>query len=81
MIEGKPELFTCEGKGGVYELVGTATGAGTSSDQYVKVYRCMISGRLFFRTAYDFSTRMQKLERVDIPTKGWRIVEGFGIVK
>lgn len=60
-VEGK-ELYTCIGKGGVYERLGVATGAGTSKTTApVVVYKDVVSGRLFYRAGYDFDARMERL--------------------
>lgn len=54
--------FTCKGKGGVYELIGTATGAGTSRGNFVTVYRDAETGALYFRRPDDFAERMEELD-------------------
>jgi hypothetical protein len=61
------ELFTCIGKGGEYELIGLATGAGSSRGTEVKVYRDTATGRLFFRGLDDFENRMARLDRAAAP--------------
>jgi hypothetical protein len=56
-------LYTCIGKGGEYELIGTATGAGAMSKLGdMRVYRSTKGGRLFFRTMDDFDARMQRID-------------------
>lgn len=52
--------YTCKGKGGVYEHIGTAKGAGTSKDALAVVYRDAATGDLYFRTPDDFAARMEK---------------------
>lgn len=54
------ELYICKGKGGLYELLGVAQGAGTSRGDYLVVYRDTANGRLYFRTDSDFTERMGK---------------------
>lgn len=55
--------YTCIGKGGEYELVGTAYGAGTSrAHGLAYVYRDVATGQNFYRSEVDFGDRMQKLE-------------------
>jgi hypothetical protein len=56
------ELYTCIGKGGEYELVGVARGAGTMRGNLVHVYRDTGTGCLFYRTPMDFSQRMARAE-------------------
>jgi len=52
--------YTCIGKGGLYEYVGVAKGAGTSKDiENVTVYRDCESGDLYYRTTIDFALRME----------------------
>lgn len=54
-------MYTCIGKGGSYEVVGTAIGAGTSRENgVVTVYRDTNSGQLFYRQPDDFEARMEK---------------------
>lgn len=65
-----PQLYTCIGKGGVYELLGTAQGAGKSKlVGTLAIYRDSITGALYFRTLEDFETRMQRIapKLVDAP--------------
>ena len=57
--------YTCIGKGGEYELLGSAIGAGTLKDMSaIPVYRDITTGQLFVRTPLDFSTRMESLDKV-----------------
>jgi hypothetical protein len=56
-----PEIYTCIGKGGEYEHVGVAAGAGVTRGNLVHVYRDKTSGNLFYRTPIDFDTRMAPL--------------------
>lgn len=54
-----PRFWTCDGKGGRYELIARAKGAGKSkliSD--FLVYRDTTSGEVFYREPEDFSDRM-----------------------
>lgn len=54
-----PDAFlVCDGKGGQYELVGLAKGAGPLRGQEVGVYRDVTSGALYFRGTKDFQERM-----------------------
>lgn len=56
-------LYTCIGKGGEYELIGTAKGAGTSRElDDMQVYRA--GDQLYFRTTEDFKVRMQRIETI-----------------
>lgn len=50
--------YTCNGKGGVYELLGTAKGAGNTKYDEVVVYRDVSDGQLYFRNAASFAERM-----------------------
>lgn len=61
--EGKGALYTCEGRGGEYELLGESIGAGTSNGQRVMVYYDTLSGQLYHRTTENFERRMQPLQR------------------
>jgi hypothetical protein len=58
MRQPQGELYNCIGKGGEYELVGVATGAGESRYQTVAVYRDVPTGALYFREPHDFDKRM-----------------------
>lgn len=52
--------YTCIGKGGTYEVIGDARGAGTlKSSGRIRVYRDAVTGGLFYRTLRDFDTRME----------------------
>lgn len=59
--EPAADPYTCKGKGGTYELVGEASGAGQMRGQNITVYRCTDSGRLFVRTNDDFAERMERV--------------------
>lgn len=60
-LKGK-ELYTCIGKGGVYEKLGPATGAGLSKGLHdLTIYRDVVNGRLFYRFHDDFINRMERL--------------------
>lgn len=56
-----PQLYTCIGKGGEYELIGESTGAGHSRGETIMVYQDTSTGRIFHRMAEDFNNRMEKL--------------------
>lgn len=58
-------IYTCIGKGGAYELLGTAIGAGTSRGTDVVVYRDAATGQLFHRTQEDWAARMEPLQDCD----------------
>ena len=62
MSEVKMPLYTCKGKGGVYELVGVAYGAGTSRGQTINLYREVASGVLYYREPRDFHERMERID-------------------
>lgn len=56
---GRGPRYTCIGKGGNYELIGEAHGAGKAKlIESLAVYRDIGTGRLFFRTTGDFNERM-----------------------
>lgn len=57
------EFYSCHGKGGRYELIGVATGAGgkRGSDN-VAVYKGS-DGRLYYRSTEDYNERMYKLPK------------------
>ena len=65
-----PELYTCIGKGGTYELVGEADGAGYVRGGTVTVYRDATSGNLYYRTPVDFKTRMERIAAAPSPQPG-----------
>lgn len=53
------KIYTCLGKGGDYERIGTATGAGTMrGSDHIEVYRDMVTRQLYYRTQQDFDNRM-----------------------
>lgn len=54
--------YTCEGKGGRYELLGQARGAGCSRGQLRTIYRSTATGDLFFREPAEFASRMTPIE-------------------
>lgn len=54
--------ITCKGKGGRYELIGVATGAGTSRGQEIVLYRDMATNDFYFRTEEDFEERMEPVD-------------------
>lgn len=54
--------FTCKGKGGEYELLGLAQGAGTSKErESLAIYRDTATGALYFRLMDDFDNRMERI--------------------
>lgn len=54
--------FTCKGKGGEYELLGVARGAGTSkAGESLAVYRDVATGCLYYRQMDDFDNRMERI--------------------
>ena len=57
--------YTCIGKGGTYEYVGVAFGAGTMRDKSFVVYRDVENGTMYVRRPDDFSKRMQHIGYVD----------------
>ena len=76
--------YTCVGKGGEYELLGSAVGAGTLKEMSpIPVYRDTATGQLFVRTPLDFSTRMACLDataalnRRDTPTFELADADGY----
>jgi hypothetical protein len=55
-------LITCIDKGGTYEHLGRAVGAGTCRPESdLEVYRDTVTGQLYFRTLIDFRRRMEPL--------------------
>ncbi|MNF68121.1 hypothetical protein D3C84_499700 [compost metagenome] len=61
------DLYTCAGKGGRYEMLGLATGAGLTRGEDRLVYRDASTRRLFIRTETDFSDRMERLTAGEQP--------------
>lgn len=59
--------YTCKGKGGRYEILGLATGAGLTRGEDRLIYKDASTGRLFLRTESDFSDRMERLQDVAAP--------------
>lgn len=58
----KGGIYECIGKGGRYEVLGIATGAGTSRGEARVVYMDASTGRLFTRALEDFEARMALIE-------------------
>lgn len=54
------DRYTCTGKGGEYELLGLAQGAGTLKGLNHMVYR-NVDGVMFVREPEDFLSRMEKI--------------------
>ncbi len=65
MSTGK--LYTCIGKGGTYELLGVATGAGTckGDEAFLMVYREVEYGSMYYRTIDDFAERMKPIKTTE----------------
>lgn len=56
---GRGPRYTCIGKGGDYELIGEARGAGSMKlNGNMAVYRDTASGALYYRATHDFNSRM-----------------------
>jgi hypothetical protein len=56
------ELYTCVGKGGEYELVGEAKGAGTlKTYSGLIVYQDSMTGQMYCRSMTDFDNRMLRI--------------------
>ena len=64
------ELYTCIGKGGLYEYIGLSDGAGMSKGEQRQVYRCTATGRVFHRECSDFSARMEPVAHSAAPVQG-----------
>ena len=75
----KTELYTCIGKGGLYEYIGLSDGAGMSKGEQREVYRCKATGRVFHRECSDFSARMEPVAQSAEPVQG-EAVEVVGFV-
>lgn len=61
------DLYTCDGKGGEYQLLGTSKGAGTCrGDIPLVIYRDTADRQLYHRVEPDFATRMRPLLLRDI---------------
>lgn len=57
--EPVPDAFlTCDGKGGTYEVIGMAKGAGPRKGEKVVVYRDVATGELYLRDPDDFHERL-----------------------
>lgn len=54
--------YTCKGKGGRYEILGLATGAGLTRGEDRLIYKDVGTDRLFLRTEADFTERMERLK-------------------
>lgn len=57
----KPKQYTCVSKGGVYEVVGTAAGAGPLKGIPLIIYRDVASGKLYHREPENFAVRMKAI--------------------
>ena len=58
----QPGHYTCIDKGGLYERLGNATGAGTRRGDRVVVYRSVSAGEMYFRDPADFQERMGQID-------------------
>lgn len=56
------QIYTCIGKGGRYELLGSSIGAGKRAGELLVIYRNTESGQLYHREMADFAIRMQQIE-------------------
>lgn len=54
--------YTSVSKGGVYELIGAATGAGSNKGMPLVIYKDVNSGTIYHRQPEDFAKRMKKLD-------------------
>ncbi|MCY1356892.1 hypothetical protein D9M69_433580 [compost metagenome] len=63
VMQGLPSrpVYTCDGKGGSYAIIGESIGAGTCRGQTNVVYRDLKSDQLYHRTPSDFDERMKLL--------------------
>lgn len=58
----KRSLYTCIGKGGVYELLGESHGAGDDlRGTFQVIYRDVVTGQLYNRNRESFTERMELL--------------------
>lgn len=48
--------------GGSYTVEGLSTGAGVCRPEQRVVYRCIVTGKLYHRTTYDFVKQMEFVE-------------------
>lgn len=58
----KGKIYSCIGKGGRYELLGSSIGAGKRAGELLVIYRDTESGQLYHREMVDFAIRMELLE-------------------
>jgi hypothetical protein len=56
------DLYTCVGKGGVYEDLAFARGAGTHRGVNIIVYRDVKDGGVYWREVGDFNKRMEMID-------------------
>ena len=71
------QLYTCTGKGGEYQLLGLAQGAGTLKGLNHMVYR-NVDGVMFVREPEDFLVRMEKLpDAAPAPKQGEQKGDGW----
>lgn len=73
----KQDLYTCIDKGGEYELLGEAYGAGITKGSVVSVYRDTTTMSLFYRTVGDFGKRMMPV-RIDRASTAGAEIGGKG---
>lgn len=55
------QVYTCAGKGGRYELLGSSIGAGERRGELLAAYRNLDSGQVYHRSLADFALRMRLL--------------------
>lgn len=59
------DLYTCKGKGGLYEVLGLSRPAGqmkTVCEDNLVFYRCLHTGKMYHRNLADFDERMQRID-------------------
>lgn len=54
--------YTCEGKGGRYEVIALSKGAGLSKGENIVVYKCKNTEKIYHRTLTDFNNRMIEID-------------------
>jgi hypothetical protein len=82
-VSQQAELYTCIGKGGEYELLGTAKGAGTMRDVLVcdlTIYRDTTIGQLYHRTPDDFAARMERAPQAATTASASGEAPGYGYI-
>lgn len=62
-MKTQSKIYTRKGRGGKYEYLGVARGAGTSKGSApLVVYRDMETGALLYREPENFNFRMQQIQ-------------------